>query len=163
MQQNEQRNTDLIATEPPATESADTPARARMREVFHYTFMKLKQPAIAGVWGSWDPVKGTEGVPSTEWPEFDPADVPIDRSLPVGASHEDSTNMQEPSPRNPDETRTGIAFGVLPFEESKDKTSRTVDQEIETGPGSERPGRQIAADSSSNFIQALDDVASRGP
>lgn len=54
-----------------------------MSKAFISSFMKLKQPAIPGVWGSWDPVTGSEDVPDSDWPQFDPADVPVQSSSPV--------------------------------------------------------------------------------
>jgi len=37
-------------------------------------FMGLKQPAIPGIWGSWDPVEGQPKEPDSDWPQYSVAD-----------------------------------------------------------------------------------------
>lgn len=37
--------------------------------------MKLKQPAIPGVWGPWDPVEGQPKAREAEWPQYTPIEV----------------------------------------------------------------------------------------
>lgn len=64
--------------------------------------MKLKQPAIPGVWGSWDPDTGSEEVPTSEWPQFDPADVPVHDTLPTapkGGTGAQRTPLEESNSR----------------------------------------------------------------
>lgn len=94
--------------------------------------MKLKQPSIPGVWGSWDPVTGSEAVPDSEWPEFNPADVPLDQPSSTTATAVDDSGAQHGFPSGSTDKQAGLGFGVLPREshnENKsniDKGSRSV-------------------------------------
>ena len=74
----------------------DTPAQRRMREHFLPAFMRLKQPAMPGRWGAWDPAKGSLGEAISEWPTFDVADVPGDASMVASdRAQRDTTTQME--------------------------------------------------------------------
>lgn len=59
---------------PPPAVRKDTPAQQRFRKQFLPMFMSLKQPAIPGIWGSWDPVEGQPKEPDSDWPQYNVAD-----------------------------------------------------------------------------------------
>jgi len=61
------------ATPPPPVPN-HTPAQQRFRKQFPPMFMSLKQPAIPGIWGSWDPIEGQPKEPESEWPQYNVAD-----------------------------------------------------------------------------------------
>ena len=81
------------AESPPPPVRNETPAVKHMRERFLPKFMKLKQPAIPGIWGSWDPQEGQPIEPASDWPDFDLRDEAIQAHLPKEG--EDGTRRDE--------------------------------------------------------------------
>ncbi|KAK5089794.1 hypothetical protein LTR70_006168 [Exophiala xenobiotica] len=93
-----------------------TPAQQRFRKQFPPMFMSLKQPAIPGIWGSWDPIEGQPKEPESEWPQYNIANIEAaphaqqqlgsagnaHASVP-SASIDEKQSTPRPTPANPSE------------------------------------------------------------
>lgn len=58
-------------TMPPPPIEGETPAARRFRTTLPSFFLHLGQPEVPGIWGSWDPSKGPQKDPGSEWPQYD--------------------------------------------------------------------------------------------
>lgn len=56
---------------PPPPIEGETAAAKRFRETLPGFFLRLKQPEIPGIWGSWDPSQGPQRTSGSNWPRVD--------------------------------------------------------------------------------------------
>lgn len=67
-------NSNYKAPSPPPPPKDETSAAARWRNWFPPWSLKLKQPEIPGIWGSWDPDRGPQRDDGRgDWPDYEAA------------------------------------------------------------------------------------------
>lgn len=68
---------------PPPPIEGETPAARRFRTTLPGYFLRLKQPEIPGIWGSWDPSEGPQRNLGSDWPQVDMTQTRPGESLEV--------------------------------------------------------------------------------
>lgn len=116
-------------TVPPPPIPGETAAAKRYREAFLPMFMKLKQPEVHGIWGSWDPDKGPQrDSGSSEWPQYDRALVKPGEGLEVdlGTQLQNAAASVSGPSSNVDPARPMIGSDVIAKAVSRQATRKSL-------------------------------------
>lgn len=99
---------------PPPPIEGETPAAKRFRTTLPGFFLRLKQPEIPGIWGSWDPSEGPQRTSGSDWPRVDttqagPGEGLIPKSSDIQRSAVDETSNTTSSVRTQTQNTSGDA------------------------------------------------------